>query len=345
MTSSGDRNVRQDRSDGRRYDRTVIVDCAAYRDGRRATGTLPIEEIGDWIGRPDTFVWIGLRIPERAELQAAIDACRAQVHDVAELLAPHERPTFAVEDGSTTLVLRTAHMNTTLGSVMLGELTVLVGTDHVISVRHGQASPLTATRAHLEAHPDEMRLGPPAVLAAITEQVIADYGPVLDVLERASIDIEREVLDDSGRHPVKQLYRLKRELREFSTATDALDDPMERLIRSRRDRWPAPVLHRLEEANDLLDRGSRRAASLSNLLDSAFDTAMAEISNQQNEDMRKISAWVAIAAVPTMIAGIYGMNFRNLPELDWEYGYFVVIGFMALICSWLYRRFRKAGWL
>ena len=144
---------------------------------------------------------------------------------------------------------------------------------------------------------------------------------------------------------MKQLYRLKRELREFATASDALDDPMERLIRARRERWPKKVIQNLEEANDLLDRESRRAASLSSLLDSAFSTAMAEISNQQNEDMRKISAWVAIAAVPTMIAGIYGMNFRNLPELDWEYGYFVVIGFMALVCSLLYRRFRRAGWL
>lgn len=309
------------------------------------TATLSISEIPQWIGRPDTFVWLGLRTPDLDELQAAIDACGGRVHDAPEMLRPHDRPAFVVEDGSTSLILRTAHINPTLGSVMLGELTVVAGDDYVISVRHGQASPLTTTRAHLESHPEEMRLGPTAVLAAITERVILDYAPVLDELERRAIDIERDVLDDDQRHPVKQLYRLKRELREFATASDALDDPMERLIRARRERWPKKVIQNLEEANDLLDRESRRAASLSSLLDSAFSTAMAEISNQQNEDMRKISAWVAIAAVPTMIAGIYGMNFRNLPELDWEYGYFVVIGFMALVCSLLYRRFRRAGWL
>lgn len=321
------------------------MDCAAYRDGHRVTGTLSIDEIPRWIGRDDTFVWIGLRVPDVEELRSVLEMCGGEADGVDELLTPHDRPAFATTDSTTSFVLRTAHIDPTVGSVMLGELTVLVGVDHVISIRHGEASPLSSTRAHLEAHPEEMRLGPPAVLAAIAEQVILDYRPVLDDLERAALHIERDVLSDDGRQPVKQLYRLKRELREFATAADALDDPMERLIKVRRDDWPPAVVRQLEDANDMLDRGTRRAASLSSLLDSAFSTAMAGISNQQNEDMRKISAWVAMAAVPTMIAGIYGMNFRNLPELEWEYGYFVVIGAMALFCLYLHRRFKKAGWL
>jgi len=324
---------------------TVIVDCAAYCEGKRVTGVLPIAEIPEWVGRPGTFVWIGLRVPTAEELDAAVTACGAEFGEAADLLAPHDRPGFGIHDGATSLVLRTAHITPSMDSVMLGELTVLVGDSYVISVRHGQASPLTTTRAELEADPERMRLGPTMVLAAVCERVVLDYGPVLDWLEHGTIAIEREVLDESNRAPVRDLYRLKRELREFSTATDSLDDPMERLIRVRRTDWPLEVIHYLEETNDVLDRGTRRAASLSQLLDSAFSTLMAEISNQQNSDMRKISAWVAIAAVPTMIAGIYGMNFRNLPELDWEYGYFVVIGAMALICTVLYRRFRKSGWL
>lgn len=323
----------------------MIVDCAAYCNGSRVTGTLSIPEIAEWVGRPDTFVWIGLRVPSQEELQAAVSACGADVGDVAELLEPHDRPGFGIHEGATSLVLRTAHINQNLDSVLLGELTVLVGDSYVISVRHGQASPLSTTRAELESDPDRMRLGPTMVLAAICERVVLDYGPVLDWLERSTIDIEREILDDSNRSPVRRLYRIKRELREFTTATDSLDDPMERLIRVQRDQWPVEVTNYLEETNDVLDRGTRRAGSLSRLLDSAFSTLMAEISNQQNADMRKISAWVAIAAVPTMIAGIYGMNFRNLPELDWEYGYFAVLGFMALVCGFLYRRFRKSGWL
>jgi len=331
--------------DHHRYARGVIVDCAAYRNGIRVTGALTIPEITDWVRQPDTFVWIGLRVPSLEELQSAVTACGADVGEVAELLQPHDRPGFGAHDGATSLVLRTAHINPNMDSVLLGELTVLIGPSYVISVRHGQASPLSTTRAELEAEPDRMRLGPTMVLAAICERVVLDYGPVLDWLERRTIDVEREVLDDSNRSPVRRLYRIKRELREFTTATDSLDDPMERLIRVRRGQWPIEVTNYLEETNDVLDRGTRRAESLSRLLDSAFSTLMAEISNQQNSDMRKISAWVAIAAVPTMIAGIYGMNFENLPELNWEYGYFVVIGFMALVCTFLYRRFRKSGWL
>ncbi len=323
----------------------MIVDCAAYCNGQRVTGTLSIPEIAEWVGRPDTFVWIGLRVPSKDELQAAVAACAADVGEVAELLEPHDRPGFGIHDGATSLVLRTAHIDPGMDSVLLGELTVLIGDSYVISVRHGRASPLSTTRAELEADPGRMRLGPTMVLAAICERVVLDYGPVLDWLERSTIDVEREILDDSNRSPVRRLYRIKRELREFTTATDSLDDPMERLIRVRRGQWPIEVTNYLEETNDVLDRGTRRAASLSRLLDSAFSTLMAETSNQQNADMRKISAWVAIAAVPTMIAGIYGMNFDNLPELDWEYGYFAVLGFMALVCGFLYRRFRKSGWL
>ena len=328
-----------------RYAHGVIVDCAAYRNGTRVTETLSIPEIADWIGQPDTFVWIGLRVPTPDELRATVAACGADFGKVTELLVPHDRPGFGIHDGATSLVLRTAHINPNMESVLLGELTVLVGPSYVISVRHGEASPLSTTRAELEADPEKMRLGPTMVLAAICERVVLDYGPVLDWLERRTIEMEREVLDGQNRAPVRKLYRLKRELREFTVATDSLDDPMERLIRVRRSHWPDEVINDLEESNDVLDRGTRRAASLSHLLDSAFSTLMAEISNQQNADMRKISAWVAIAAVPTMIAGIYGMNFRNLPELDWEYGYFAVIGFMALVCGFLYRRFRKSGWL
>lgn len=323
----------------------MIVDCAAYCNGQRVTGTLSIPEIAEWVGRPDTFVWIGLRVPSKDELQAAVAACAADVGEVAELLEPHDRPGFGIHDGATSLVLRTAHIDPGMDSVLLGELTVLIGDSYVISVRHGRASPLSTTRAELEADPGRMRLGPTMVLAAICERVVLDYGPVLDWLERSTIDVEREILDDSNRSPVRRLYRIKRELREFTTATDSLDDPMERLIRVRRGQWPIEVTNYLEETNDVLDRGTRRAASLSRLLDSAFSTLMAETSNQQNADMRKISAWVAIAAVPTAIAAIYGMNFDDMPELHWSFGYPAVLIVMGTSCALLYRAFRKSGWL
>jgi magnesium transporter len=323
----------------------VIVDCAAYENGKRVTGRLHLSEIGDWVGRPDTFVWLGLRMPSEEELAEGFQQCGVQDLEVEEVLAPHERPVFAVDGDQSTLVLRTAHLNATLGEVKLGELSVIIGPSFVLSVRHGQASPLSGTRAELENDPEQLALGPPAVLAAVVNQVVEDYRPVLDAFERAALDIEKEVFDESLRRPVQRVYQLKRQVREMSVATDALDEPLDRLVRRRRVFWPPDIIAELEEAADLLDRSVNRARTLSDLLTSALDASLAQISVRQNQDMRKISAWVAIAAVPTMIAGIYGMNFENLPELDYEYGYFGVIGFMVLVCGFMYRRFRRAGWL
>lgn len=327
------------------YDLTVIVDCAAYEHGKRVTGQLHLSEIGTWIDRPETFVWLGLRVPSVDELAESFQQCGVEDLDVEEVLAPHERPVFAVDGEQSTLVLRTAHVNPALGEIKLGELSVIVGPSYVLSVRHGQASPLSATRRELEADPETLALGPSAVLAAIVNQVVEDYRPVLDAFERAALDIEEEVFAESLRRPVQRVYELKRQVRELSVATDALDEPLDRLIRRRRVVWPAGVIAEFEEAADVLDRSVNRARTLSDLLTSALDASLATISLQQNEDIRKISAWVAIAAVPTMIAGIYGMNFDNLPELDYEYGYFVVMGFMIGVCTFMYRRFRKSGWL
>ena len=327
------------------YARCVIVDCAAYEHGKRVTDQLHLSEIGDWVARPETFVWLGLRMPSVEELAEGFAQCGVEDLEVDEVLAPHERPVFAVDGDQSTLVLRTAHYNNALSEVKLGELSVITGPSFVLSVRHGQASPLAGTRRELENDPEQLALGPPAVLAAIVNRVVEDYRPVLDAFERAALEIEKEVFAESLRRPVQRVYQLKRQVRELSVATDALDEPLDRLIRRRRVFWPPDAIAELEEAADLLDRSVNRARTLSDLLTSALDASLATISVQQNEDMRKISAWVAIAAVPTMIAGIYGMNFQNLPELDYEYGYFVVIGFMVAVCAFMYRRFRKAGWL
>lgn len=323
----------------------MIVDCAAYRAGTRVSGVLELDEIEEWRHQPGTFVWLGLRVPSAEELDEGFRRCEVEDLEVDEVLAPHERPVFAVDGRQSTLVLRTAHINAGLGEVKLGELSVIVGDDFVISVRHGQASPLGGTRRELEADPDVLELGPPAVLAAIVTQVVEDYRPVLDAFERLSLEIEKEVFAEGRQRPVRRLYDLKRQIRDLSVAIGSLDEPLERLVRRQRHRWPAEVIGELEEAADLLDRAVARATTLSDLLTSALDASLAQISVQQNEDMRKISAWVAIAAVPTMIAGIYGMNFRNLPELEWEYGYFVVITFMLAVCGFMYRRFRRSGWL
>jgi magnesium transporter len=215
----------------------------------------------------------------------------------------------------------------------------------VLTIRHGQASELSSARAALEADPVRLRLGPAAVVAAVVNVVIDGYGPALDGFENDVIEVERDVFSDSNRQPVQRLYKLKREVRRMIVAIDSLDDPLARLIRVRGSHMPAPILHDLNEASDQLDRAVTRAHSLSGLLDAALTASLTQITVRQNDDMRKISAWVAMAAVPTMIAGIYGMNFENMPELEWAVGYPFVLSLTAVAVVLLYRQFKKSGWL
>ena len=320
------------------------IDCAAYVDGQRrefdpATMSVDDEVVGDG------FVWLGLRMPDEAELEQAMASLGITGVSVLDVLMPHTRAVLTVDGAVTQLVLRTAGYEDRSETITLGEMTVLVGPRSVITIRHGQASQLSSARAALEADPDRLRLGPGAVLAAVVNVVIDGYAPALDGFENDVVEVERDVFSDDNRQPVQRLYKLKREVRRMIVAIDALDDPLARLVRVRGPLLEPAVLHDLSEASDQLDRAVTRAHSLSGLLDAALTASLTQISVRQNDDMRKISAWVAMAAVPTMVAGIYGMNFENMPELQWVGGYPLVLSSTAIAVALLYRQFKKSGWL
>ena len=291
------------------------------------------------------FVWLGLRMPDEAELQRGMDALAITGVSASDVLTPHARPVLTVEGPIVQLVLRTAAYEDRSETIALGEMTVLVGPCSVITIRHGRASELASARAALEADPPRLGLGPAAVVAAVVNVVIDGYGPALDGFENDVVQVEQDVFSDDNRQPVQRLYRLKREVRRMIVAIDSLDDPLARLIRVRGPQMAPGILHDLNEASDQLDRAVTRAHSLSGLLDAALTASLTQISVRQNDDMRKISAWVAMAAVPTMVAGIYGMNFENMPELEWAIGYPVVLGATGVAVGFLYRRFKKSGWL
>lgn len=322
----------------------MIVNCVAYQDGRRVAAFERLDELDGWRDRCEGFVWLGLRMPSEAELDQACRLLDLDDVSAAELLKPHARPVLSLDGPTSYLVLRTARYDDAHENIVLGEMTVLVGPDAVCSVRHGQASALSELRAEMERTGRGLDAGPWGVFAAIVGKVIDDYGPALDGFENDAVEAERDVFSDSRFQPVRRLYKLKREVRELLVAVDALQDPLARLIRAREATMPVEAADDLNEVAERLDRTVTRIQSLSNLLDAALTASLAQISVHQNEDMRRISAWVAIAAVPTLVAGIYGMNFDHFPELHWRLGYPVVLGGMLAVAFGLYRRFKKTGW-
>jgi magnesium transporter len=342
----------------------VIIDSAVYIDGERTDLDPRGPEIVDgftsaaylfegldggeadspW-SAPRGFVWVGLAQPDAGELESWCSTLQIEHFNAEEILTPHMRPVLTVNDHTLQLVLRTVQYDDHLEVAELGEMTMLVRPHALMTIRHGEGSPLSHLRARLEHDTSTLRLGPSAVMVAVIERVIDDYGPALDGFELDAIQVEGDVFSDPRRQPVQRLYKLKRELRHMVVAISSLQDPLDRMIRVMGPHLQREVLADLHEAADQLVRAVSRAKSLSELLDSALTASLTQTGVQQNDDMRKISAYVAMAAVPTLIAGIYGMNFDTMPELRWDFGYPAVLAFMALIVGLLYRQFKKSGWL
>jgi magnesium transporter len=323
----------------------VIVDCALYEAGRRVAYEPSVDTLCRLDDHPDAFAWIGYAMPSPEELSAACDAIGiGDLVDIDDVLAPHRQPVLSVEGPLMNVVLRTARYEDRDEKISLGELTLLVTDRTVISIRFGHATPLAKLRSELEADPEVLERGTAAVLVEIVARVIADYSPALNGFEQDVIEVESDVFSDAPQ-PVRRLYRLKREVRAFQSPLEALPEPLGRLSRHLRRVAHPDVVEDLNEAIDQLERTISRTRSLSNLLDAALTASLAQTGIQQNEDMRKISAWVAMAAVPTLVAGIYGMNFDEMPELRSPAGYPIVMIGMLAIVALMYRYFRRNDWL
>jgi magnesium transporter len=324
----------------------VLVDAALYANGRRLDLPTPADVVRQLDACPGAFAWIGFSMPGVDELTPVIQALGGTGDiTVEEILAPHQRPVLSRDGPALQLVLRTARYVDSQETISLGEMTILVFPRAVVSVRFGHASPLSALRAELESEPEQLASGPLGVLTAIVDKVVDDYSPALDGFEHDVIEVENDVFHDGGPRPVRRLYRLKREVRRLQSPLEALDEPLSRLVRHVRRHGDPETLADLIEASDQLDRTIDRTRSLSNLIDAALTATLAQTGIQQNEDMRKISAWVAMAAVPTLIAGVYGMNFDHMPELGWRAGYPLVLVVMGVVVLALYRWFKRNGWL
>ena len=244
------------------------------------------------------------------------------------------------------MVLKTLRYVESTSDVETGEVMMFVGDRFVVTVRYGEASPLAGVRAKLEGNPDLLAHGEIAVLHAVTDAVVDNYVSIDGELEDDLEEIEQSVFAGANTVSSETIYRLKREVLEFKRAAAPLAAPLRMLHDGSRSPLPdKEVRLLLRDVADHLLRVIDHFESYDRLLTDILNAHLAQVSVQQNSDMRKISAWVAIAAVPTMLAGIYGMNFENMPELRWHYGYYAVLAVMVVVCAGLYRAFKKSGWL
>ncbi|MBT2482090.1 magnesium/cobalt transporter CorA [Streptomyces sp. ISL-94] len=327
----------------------MIVDCAIYRDGRRSEGP---EDFSDALDEAraagDAFLWIGMHEPTAKEFDHVRSEFGLHALAVEDALTAHQRPKLEVYDDSLFVVLKPVQYDEATDTVTTGELMVFIGDSFVVTVRHGEGAPLAAVRRRLEHDPDVLRQGPTAVLYAISDAVVDHYIEVAAELQADLEELEAEVFAPNAsdtKNTAARIYGFKRQVLEFRRATSPLLQPMDRLAFGE-----VPFVHDhaqpfFRDVADHLTKANEYIEGLDRLLSDALAAHLAQMGVRQNDDMRKISAWAAMAAVPTMVAGIYGMNFDDMPELKQSWGYPAVLVVMAGLCLGLHRLFKRRGWL
>jgi magnesium transporter len=290
------------------------------------------------------FVWVSLRDPSPQELAAVQAEFGLPGPLVDGMATAAKRSSLEVADELLFAVVKTASWEANQETVRLGEVQLVLGEGFVVSVDR-DAAVLERVRRDLRADPELAGAGPAAVLPCVVDHAVEGYGPVLGAINDAVEEVEEAVFTHAGSRPTERIYMLSRQVLELRRAMAPLPELLDRLATES----PAPTGDRLrrrfrEQRAHLLHL-VEAADGLGTLLSNVLQANLTEVSVRQNDDMRRISAWVAIWAVPTLLAGIYGMNFRHLPELEWRLGYPLVLVVMAVICLGLYRAFRRSGWL
>ncbi|MCX5072658.1 magnesium and cobalt transport protein CorA [Streptomyces sp. NBC_00513] len=337
-----------------------MIDSAVYRDGRRAASPATLADTFRQLReQPDGMAWIGLHRPTEAELHSLAAEFNLHPLSIEDALEAHQRPKLERYGDTLFVVLRAARYLDALEEVDFGELHVFVGPDFLITVRHGAAPDLSAVRRRMEETPDLLSLGPEAALYAILDAVVDGYAPVVEGVQNDMDEIETEVFRGDP-EVSRRIYALSREMVEFQRATRPLvgmlhslmagfakygtDEELQRYLRDVADH----VTHTSERVD-----GFRQAlteiltvnATLVSQQQNAEMRALAEAGFEQNEEIKKISAWAAILFAPTLVGTIYGMNFETMPELQWAAGYPFAILLMAVVCVSLYVIFKKRDWL
>jgi magnesium transporter len=330
----------------------AVVDCGLYVDGVRQPGLWgPAEALQKAREHNNAFVWVGLHEPSH---EAMADIARAyDLHELAveDAVKAEQRPKLEQFGEVSFLVLRTARyvehgeLTETSEVVETGQVMLFIGPQFAVSVRHGDACKLAPVRAELEARRELLAQGPWAVAYAVTDRVVDLYLEVADEIETDLDQLENQVFSRTVHGRIQRIYQMKRELVEFKRAVVPLQRPLQTLTTPGSREVSKEIRRYFRDVQDHLTRVVEQVNSYDDLLNSILQARLAQVSVEQNNDMRKIAAWAAIAAVQTLIAGVYGMNFRYMPELGWRYGYPGVLALMLISALVLYRLFRRSGWL
>lgn len=329
----------------------ALINCAAYVDGVRSTdcadprsALAKVRELGRG------FVWVGLHEPSEREMSAVAETFDLHPLVVEDAVHAHQRPKLEKYASYLFLVLKTVKFvdhaaNGPAQIVSTGEIMVFLGADFLITVRHGDHSGLSGLRQLMEANPAQLALGPAAVMHAIADRVVDEYLAVIDEVEEDIDEMETAVFSPRSTPDTEEIYLLKREVLGLRRAVNPLSVPIKALAGMPDPLVPDEIREYFRDVADHLAQVAERIGTFDEMLTTLVSAALAEVTTRQNEDMRKISAWAAIALVPTAIAGIYGMNFDKMPELHWTFGYPLAILLILAICVLLYRVLRKRGWL
>lgn len=331
----------------------TLVDCGVYVDGARLPGKwapaealAKVRELGQ-----SAFVWVGLHEPDEAQMQQVADVYGLHPLAVEDAVHAHQRPKLERYDETLFLVLKTInyvpHESVALAReiVETGEIMIFVGADFVVTVRHGEHGGLHEVRKRMDCNPEHLRLGPYAVMHAIADTVVDHYLAVTSLMEDDIDAIEVVAFAPERSIDVEPIYLLKREVVEMRRCVAPLSAAFMRMQTDNKDLISKEVRRYLRDVADHQTEAADQITNYDEMLNSLVQAALARAGMQQNMDMRKISAWAGIVAVPTMVAGIYGMNFHFMPELDSKWGYPSVVSLMVIVCMFLYFNFRRRGWL
>jgi magnesium transporter len=325
--------------------RSGVVNCAAYEHGVRVAD-IEVGAVHELLTNPDRFIWIGMYEPGE-ELLRQVQR-EFHLHDLAveDAHNAHQRPKFEVYDDSLFVVLRTAQRAGSPPHIQFGETHVFVGKNYVVSVRHGSLLSHVGLRARCESTPQLLAKGPGFVLYALMDFIVDQYFPIVEALEDELEHLEDEIFQDKvSRETTTRIYQLKRELLAVKRAVSPLVEVCNRLTRFDVELIPEDTRPYFRDVYDHVVRINDMIDNTRELLTTALEANLSLITISQNEDTKRLAGWAAIITTPTLIASIYGMNFEHMPELDWRFGYPLVLALIVVAMGGLYTGFKRSGWL